>query len=220
MPFMGPSSDGQVYVFGEFTLDVQRRALSQGNHEIALGSRALDLLIALVEGAGEVLSRDRLVARVWPRTIVEDSSLRVHVAALRKALDDRAGERRYIANVPGRGYTFVGEVSRQPRNFPAPRPIAEPPQHPCPLGREATLMTLSAMVVRCPVVSVVGPGGVGKTSVAQHAFSRMASGFADGAHWVDLSLSHPAHVVTQVAQSLGRPGADLASLASFLYKLQ
>lgn len=205
----------QVYVFDGFTLDVGRRSLTLGAREVALGSRALDLLIALVQQAGEVLSRDHLVARVWPRTIVEESSLRVHVAALRKALDDSAAGRRYIANVPGRGYSFVGQVSRQRRDSAAPADV-ERPELPRLVGRESTLATLDAMLQRCPVVSIVGPGGMGKTSLAQHALSRNAPGFSGGSRWVDLSQVRRGGVVRHVAGLLDQPGAALPALASAL----
>lgn len=216
MPLSVSSSENLVYVFDGFTLDAQRRSLSLGASEVVLGSRALDLLIALVEQAGEVLSREHLVARVWPRTFVEDSSLRVHVAALRKALEAGAGERRYIANVPGRGYSFVGQVERRPRPLPVPAVAAERPPVTRLTGRESTLVTLVAMVGRCPIVSIVGPGGIGKTSVAREACLRLAAGFAGGTCWVDLSEPHPAGPAVQVAVALGLPDAGLAGLTAAL----
>lgn len=76
---MEPPSHSIVYSFGNYTLDPQRRTLTVEGREVVLGSRALDLLIALVEQAGVVLSRDYLVSRVWPKSFVEESSLRVHV---------------------------------------------------------------------------------------------------------------------------------------------
>jgi predicted ATPase/DNA-binding winged helix-turn-helix (wHTH) protein len=217
---ISPPAEGQVYAFDGFTLDPHRRSLSVGSVQVALGSRALDLLIALVERAGEVLSRDHLVARVWPRTIVEDSSLRVHVAALRKALEGGSGERRSITNVPGRGYSFVGHVSLQSRTVPGRQADIDPPVLPQLLsrlvGRDPVLATLGTMLQRCHVVCIAGPGGVGKTSVAQHVLARNASRFADGAAWVDLAQPHPAGVVAQVAAALNLPDTDLAGLASAL----
>lgn len=207
----------QVYVFDGFTLDVGRRSLTLAAGDVVLGSRALDLLIALVEQAGEVLSRDHLVARVWPRTIVEDSSLRVHIAALRKALGDGSDGRRYIANVPGRGYSFIGPVARQARALPAV--AAQPPMADLPslhrlVGRASTLAMLATMLPRCPVVSLVGPGGMGKTSVAQHALARHAPDFPGGGRWVDLSSVQAGGVVAHVAGVLGQRGATLAALTA------
>jgi predicted ATPase/DNA-binding winged helix-turn-helix (wHTH) protein len=211
---MAIASEVQLYVFDGFTLDVGRRSLSLGAEEVVVGSRALDLLIALVEQAGEVLSRDYLVSRVWPRTFVEDSSLRVHVAALRKALDDNAAGRRYIANVPGRGYSFVGQVSRQRRGLAAAE--VEKSVLPPLTGRESTLATMASMLQRCPVVSIVGPGGIGKTSAAQHALANNAPGFSGGASWIDLSQVRKGSVIAHVSGALGRPGAELPGLVSVL----
>lgn len=97
-----------ILLFGEFRLDTAQRRLFRNDAVLRLGGRALDLLATLAERPGEVLSHGELEARIWPGTIVEDSSLRVHVAMLRRAL----GKERYIANVPGRGYSFVGSVAR------------------------------------------------------------------------------------------------------------
>ena len=98
-----------MLLFGEFRLDTGQRRLYRNGAALALGGRALELLVMLAERPGEVLSHGELEARIWPNAIVEDSSLRVHVAALRRTL----GKERYIANVPGRGYSFVGSVARQ-----------------------------------------------------------------------------------------------------------
>lgn len=101
----GPSP---VLAFGEFRLDTGQRRLFRNDAALRLGGRAIDLLVTLAERPGEVLSHGELEARIWPGTLVEDSSLRAHVATLRRAL----GKDRYIANVPGRGYSFVGSVER------------------------------------------------------------------------------------------------------------
>src|SRR4051794_27465390 len=96
--------------FGTFILDRSRKQLLENDRPLRLGGRAFDLLAALTERSGEVISRQELEARVWPRTIVEETSLRVHISALRKILGDGVGGARYIANVPGRGYSFVVPV--------------------------------------------------------------------------------------------------------------
>src|SRR5258706_10359852 len=102
----------RALAFGPFRLIPSQKVLLENDKPVRLGSRALELLIALVERAGEVVSRDELVSRVWPSTIVEESSLRVHIAALRKALGDGHGGARFITNLPGRGYCFVAPVTR------------------------------------------------------------------------------------------------------------
>ena len=100
-----------VTAFGPFRLLTAQRLLLEGDAPVRLGSRACDILVALVERPGEVVSKQELLARVWPDTFVEEASIRVHVAALRRALGDGNAGRRYITNVPGRGYSFVAPVS-------------------------------------------------------------------------------------------------------------
>ncbi len=98
--------------FGPFELFPQRRALLEDGKPLRLGSRALEVLIVLVEHAGELLSNKDLLARAWPNTYVEEANLRVQVMALRKSLGDGQGGARYIKNVPGRGYCFVAPCRR------------------------------------------------------------------------------------------------------------
>ena len=99
--------DDETFVFGSFRLIPAQRMLLGEGKPLRLGSRALDILVTLVERAGETLRKEQLIARAWPDTVVDEGALRVHVAALRKALgDDRAGTR-YIANIPSRGYTAL-----------------------------------------------------------------------------------------------------------------
>jgi DNA-binding winged helix-turn-helix (wHTH) protein len=100
------------YVFGSFQLVPGQRVLLDDGRAISIGSRALDILTILVESPGETISNARIMARGWPRTTVDDGSLRVQIGALRRALgDDRAGNR-FIANIPGQGYRFVAPVKR------------------------------------------------------------------------------------------------------------
>ena len=129
----GPATVGPSVAFGPFRLLPARQLLLEGDAPVALGSRALDILVALVERAGELVGKNELIARVWPGTFVEDSNLRVHVAALRKALRDGRDGNRFLATIPGRGYRFVAPVSvagapgrrgAAPRLPGAPRPPA------------------------------------------------------------------------------------------------
>jgi len=114
------------FAFGPFQLlPVQRLLLKRGK-PVALGSRALDVLIALVECAGATVSKEQLIARVWPDTVVEETNLRVHIATLRKALGDGRGGRRFISNIAGRGYCFVAEIDHQ-HGQPAPSERATEP---------------------------------------------------------------------------------------------
>src|ERR1700741_3185766 len=96
--------------FGPFELSIGERTVRRDGVVLPLGDRALDILIYLVERAGEVIAKKELIDHVWPDVTVEEGSLRVHVAAIRKALADGQFGDRYIANIKGRGYSFVGAV--------------------------------------------------------------------------------------------------------------
>ena len=115
----------QVFSIGPFRLLTEQRLLLEDDRPVRLGSRAFDILAALVERAGEVVSKEELIARAWPQTFVEEANLKIQVSALRRALGDGQGGNRYIVTVPGRGYNFVAPVrreepSRRPRR---PRPV-------------------------------------------------------------------------------------------------
>jgi predicted ATPase/DNA-binding winged helix-turn-helix (wHTH) protein len=204
-----------LVAFGPFLLHTEPPRLCRAGEEVRLGGRALALLTALVGRPGEVLSRSELEAQVWPYTVVEDSSLRVHVAALRRALGDGVDGGRYIANVPGRGYCFVAPVEHI-AVAPAPadhRPSADagrinnvPASLVRLFGRETILATLAAELGRRRLVSIVGHGGIGKTSLALAVAARVEHSFADGVCFVDLApMTAPHHVVETVASALGLP---------------
>jgi len=101
---------GPAISFGPFRLLPDQRLLLEGDRPLRLGSRALEILVALVERAGDLVSKGELMARVWPDTFVEEANLRVQVAALRRALRDGENGNRYITTVAGRGYWFVAPV--------------------------------------------------------------------------------------------------------------
>src|SRR3984957_12214317 len=130
------SSADRVISFGTFRLFPRQRLLLDAEKSLRIGSRALDILIALIERPGELLSRDELMARVWPNTVVEEGNLKVHVAGLRRVLGDGRGGIRYLINVPGRGYRFVAPVAFADE--------AEPPA----LNPETTLSTTSHVSCR------------------------------------------------------------------------
>src|ERR1700675_1842809 len=102
--------DGRAISFGPFRLFVAQRLLLEGDTPVRLGNRAFDILTALVKRAGEVVGKHELIARVWPKTIVEEANLKIQVSALRRALGDGQGGRRFVATIPGRGYSFVARV--------------------------------------------------------------------------------------------------------------
>src|SRR3954453_4168790 len=129
--------------FGPFELSASERVLRRDGVALPLGSRALDILIYLSEHPGEVISKQQLLDHVWSDVTVEEGSLRVHVSAIRKALGDGKFGNRYIANIQGRGYSFVGTVAgvgngatdTAPRRYHGPLP-ARPRRM---VGREQVL---------------------------------------------------------------------------------
>ncbi|MEP6731911.1 MAG: transcriptional regulator, partial [bacterium] len=96
--------------FGSFAVDTGRRLLLRGGAIVPLSSKTFDLLVALIEGREALITKQELLARVWPNQFIEEGNLTVHVSTLRKALGELRGEHRYIATIPGRGYRFVAEV--------------------------------------------------------------------------------------------------------------
>ena len=103
---------GQEIAFGNFRFYPEQRLLLSGNIPVSLGSRAREILVLLAERAGEVVEKRDLMARVWPDVFVEEGTLRVHIAAIRKALGDGRDGLRYIENVTGRGYRLIAPVRR------------------------------------------------------------------------------------------------------------
>ena len=117
--------NARIFAFGPFRLMPERQLLLQGDTAVRIGGRALDLLIALVERPGELVSKHELIAFAWPTTTVDESNLKVNMAALRRALSDDAGAARYIATVSGRGYRFIAPIRME--GLPAhPESLATP----------------------------------------------------------------------------------------------
>jgi predicted ATPase/DNA-binding winged helix-turn-helix (wHTH) protein len=213
--------------FGPYCLKPARRQLAVGDRPLPLGGRALDLLIALVERAGEVVSRRELMARVWPDVIVEEANLRVHLSALRKALGDGTGGARYITNVPGRGYSFVAPVQRSApargptKAEPAPLPgRGLPPRLERMVGRDQAVTELCELLRSTRFVSIVASGGMGKTTVAIAAAHALAPEFSNDCCFVDLAaVGEGALVPVTVASALGCYGQGenpLPGLLAFL----
>jgi signal transduction histidine kinase len=126
-----------VIAFGHFRLRAAERLLEKDGVRLKLGSRALDILIALVERAPEVVSKRELLARVWPGLVVDEGSLRFHISALRKVLGDGGSGATYVANVTGRGYCFAAPILRSvakppPAESLRAEPVATQPRHNAP----------------------------------------------------------------------------------------
>ena len=121
---MEPATEARNAIsFGPFSLFVAERLLKKVDKPIPLGGRALDILIALAERPGEVVTHKELISTAWPDVTVEEANLRFQMAALRKALGDGRDGARYISNVTGRGYCFVAPVTRS--SFKQPAPVTE-----------------------------------------------------------------------------------------------
>ena len=202
--------DEETFAFGSFRLIPAQRVLLENGKLLRLGSRALDILVTLVESAGETVLKDQLIARVWPDTVVDEGSLRVHIAALRKALGDGRAEARYIANIPGRGYRFVAPVAREQRQpaIPPSNGAAEGGNLPSPLtriiGRDDTIAALTAQLAQCRFVTIVGPGGIGKTTLAVAVAETASASYKDGVWFVGLaSLANSDLVPSALSAVLG-----------------
>jgi predicted ATPase/DNA-binding winged helix-turn-helix (wHTH) protein len=199
------------YAFGPFVLVPERQALLRDQTVVRVGSRALEILAALVERPGEVVSKAELVARAWPRTFVEDSNLKVNVAALRRALGDSANDTRYIATVSGRGYRFVSPVHAS--GYGDIRPVVRPEsirQHNLPaattrlLGRGDAVGAIQSALTKHRLVTIVGPGGIGKTKLTLTVADQLTPAYAHGVWFVDLAMvSDAALVPTSIATAIG-----------------
>ena len=197
--------------FGSFRLLPVQRLLLEGANPVRVGSRALDILIALVERPGELVSKEELMARVWPNTFVEPANLTVHIAALRRALCDGRGGNRFLINIPGRGYRFVAPLHVSEQSAPShPAPVLVERLHNLPaavtrlIGREEVVAELSAHFSCDRFVTVVGPGGIGKTSVALAVAKAMISNYKHGVWLIDLaSVGNSLHVPVALASALG-----------------
>lgn len=195
-------------IFGPFRLVPARKLLLEADRPCKLGSRALDLLTVLAGRAGEVVTREELIAQVWPGTFVEDNNLRVQMAALRRVLGDGRDGRNYIRNIAGQGYRFVADVRRHGTATDAVPPGAAAARHSLTriVGRDTALAALAADMRAHRLVTVCGPGGIGKTTVATALADGLVPGLADQACLVELaSLADPALVASAVASSLGLP---------------
>lgn len=201
----------EIRRFGPFSFYVQRRVVLEGDRTLKVGSKALEILQLLIEHAGAVVSKDAIIARVWPSTVVEDINLRVHIAALRRALGDGLNGQRYIVNIPQRGYSFVADVQTSEGNIAAPlaRQL-EPPQARLPalltpiMGRDAVIDRLVRQLPGRRLMTLVADGGMGKTAVAIRVAELLLEYYQDGVIFVDLAaVIHPSLLPAQLCCALG-----------------
>jgi predicted ATPase/DNA-binding winged helix-turn-helix (wHTH) protein len=213
--------------FGPFLARRGQRELLLEGKPIRLGARAFEVLMALVERAGEVVSKDELIARVWPTTHVDEANIRVHIGALRKLLGDGQKGARYIATIPGEGYSFVAAVTTETLDsatLPArsdaretPQALAVPRQLTRMIGRAAIASRLAEQLPVRRLVTIVGPGGIGKTTLAVAIASDRARQYDHGVVFVDLA-THTSDPASALASLLGTSSSsgDVDGLAGFL----
>jgi DNA-binding winged helix-turn-helix (wHTH) protein len=181
--------------FGSFRLFPTQRLLFEGHKPLRLGSRALDILIALVERPGKLVSKDELMARVWPNIFVEPANLTVHIAALRRILGDGRGANRFLINIPGRGYRFVAPIKAAKESIPSsPRSVVVEQMHNFPAhvtrlsDHEGTLAELTSQLSRDRFLAIAGPGGNGKTSVASAVAEELIANYKHGIWLIETFL--------------------------------
>src|SRR6267154_3038842 len=203
--------DEHAISFGPYRLLASQRLLLECDQPVRLGSRAFDILAALVKRAGEVVAKEQLSARAWPQTFVEEANLKIQMSALRRALGDGQSGNRYVLTVPGRGYNFVAPVRREETLRAAsapPAPSTMPHNLPFAvtrmIGRDDAVAVLVARLSRERLVTIVGAGGIGKTTLALAIAERMMASYEHGVWLVDLApLSDPHLVPSAIATVLG-----------------
>jgi predicted ATPase/DNA-binding winged helix-turn-helix (wHTH) protein len=203
------------YRFGAFELLVRRQLLVHAGAPVRVGSRALALLTALVAGAGDLVTKEKLIAAAWPTTFVDDSNLKVNVCNLRQVLESVDPGQDYIATVPGRGYRFIAPVHRISMGV-----HGLPPRIPL-IGRADDLAAVQEWLSKKSVVTVAGTGGIGKTALATGAAHAVAPLYPDGVMFVDLAkISAPLFIPAALAFALGLATAGEDPLAGVIHALE
>jgi predicted ATPase/DNA-binding winged helix-turn-helix (wHTH) protein len=204
---MGVPSATRV-LFGPFELSTAERSLTKAGEVVAVGGRAFDILAALIDKAGEVVSKDELIAKAWPDVTVEEGSLRVHLSALRKALGDGQFGTKYIENVPGRGYCFVVPIDRQADDHDDGPTSSSASNLPPPLsrmiGRDDAVRDIRTMLELQRLTTILGAGGIGKTTVALAVGHAALADFTGQVFFVDLSaVKDNEQVIGAIAAAIG-----------------
>ena len=226
----------EAFVFGPFRLSTARRELMAYGVPVTLGQRAFDILLALITRQGQLVTKDELMAEVWPGVVVEENNIQVHVSALRRVLGTAGDGERYVLTVAGRGYRFVAPVEREDAAPEAAPPAAGSARAaatgaaavsnlPQPLttliGRENDLAEIEARLAAHRLVTLTGAGGVGKTRLAIEAGRRLLPRYPDGVWLAELAPLNDAPLVTSiVADAVGvspsGPDGAMESLAAAL----
>jgi len=196
--------------FGPFRLRAAERLLEKGAEPVHLSARALDILLVLIEQAGNVVNKKELMARIWSDVTVDEGSLRFYIGVLRKALGDGKAGARFVATVPGKGYSFVCPVSRPMESKSRDRGRSFEPIYVLPaclnrmIGRDEIVQQVGKTLAAERFVTIVGPGGIGKTTVGIATAHQVRAQFSGAAAFFDLGpLNDPMLVPTAVAATLG-----------------
>jgi predicted ATPase/DNA-binding winged helix-turn-helix (wHTH) protein len=223
-----------IFEFGPFELVLDQNLLLKHGAKCPLNGRAYDLLVALIERAGQLVTNRELIERAWPTVVVEEANLRIQVAALRRALGDSAADPKYVLNVPGRGYRLIAKVSARTAHaspakpFPHdPAPQSGSPKVELPLllnelvGRDKAIDTLADHFLRQRFMTIVGAGGIGKTALAVATAWRIAERYPDGVFFVSFaSLRSADLVVGCVASALHIETATSVTVDRILHFLR
>ncbi|KAG8154446.1 ATP-binding protein [Burkholderia catarinensis] len=214
------NSSASIINLGRFQVDLRMRILHRGSEVVPLGSRAFDILAVLVSADGRVVTKDELLNKVWPETIVEENNIHVHLSALRKILGE---DRNLIVTIPGRGYKL-----RQPPVESRP-PAVEfcgfkhwlPRREGRLTGRDAAVRQISTLLQTTRLLTLVGPGGIGKTSLAIEVIREASNDFSCGVYFVGLATAATeSAVLSSVAEACGLPTnyavVEIAQLAAAL----
>ena len=191
--------------FAGYELKLRERQLIGPGGSVDLSSRSFDILAALLARPNEMIEKSDLFDAAWPGVVVEENTLQVHVSSLRKLLGPG-----YIATVHGRGYKYVGPMPQSvaaETGAAAPMPAEKgnvPNYRSECVAREDELVKLAALLAKYKITSIIGPGGVGKTTLAVEMAARQQEMFNGGVWMVDLaSLADPVHVASNIGQTLG-----------------
>jgi predicted ATPase len=209
---------GSEMMFGPFRLIPSRRVLLCGDQPVRLGEPSYNVLMVLLAHAGEIVSRDQLILEAWGTSHIDESNLRSAVAALRRAFNAAGCARSYVSTVARRGYRFVEPITvvssgqdRQAFALPQPRLI----------GREQAIESLVRDIGEHRLVTIVGPGGIGKTALAIVAAQRAyATRDVESIYLVSTeAIAHPAELESLFRSGLGmvgRSGYLLQDIEAFL----
>ena len=205
--------------FGRFKVDVFRRELYADNRLVALGSRAFDVLLALIDARGSILSKDEIMGFAWPGRVVEENSLQAQISVLRTALGE---DRDLIRTVAGRGYQFAGQLrSSAVRSLSAQIETNLPASTSDLIGRDDLLAEVTAFITKHRIVTLTGEGGIGKTKLALAAGRHVLPSFADGVCLAELApLANEALVSDTIFAAMGlKFSGGVASLENFAKSL-